>query len=67
MSGESDIFVEDRLFATLDPLTRDISVGENQKVLLTDTVGFIRNFLTIWSRASARRSRKSARPICCST
>jgi GTP-binding protein HflX len=42
MSGESDIFVEDRLFATLDPLTRDISVGENQKVLLTDTVGFIR-------------------------
>jgi GTP-binding protein HflX len=42
MSGESDIFVEDRLFATLDPLTRDINVGENQKVLLTDTVGFIR-------------------------
>jgi GTP-binding protein HflX len=42
MSGVSDIFVEDRLFATLDPLTRDVSVGENQKVLLTDTVGFIR-------------------------
>jgi len=42
MSGSADIFVEDRLFATLDPLTRDINVGENQKVLLTDTVGFIR-------------------------
>src|SRR6202030_2563490 len=25
-----------------DPLTRDVNVGENQKVLLTDTVGFIR-------------------------
>ncbi|MGH7653957.1 MAG: GTPase HflX [Gemmatimonadaceae bacterium] len=42
MSGASDIFVEDRLFATLDPLTRDVGIGENQKVLLTDTVGFIR-------------------------
>jgi GTPase len=42
MSGASDIFVEDRLFATLDPLTRDVNVGEGQKVLLTDTVGFIR-------------------------
>jgi GTP-binding protein HflX len=42
MSGAADIFVEDRLFATLDPLTRDVQLGENQKVLLTDTVGFIR-------------------------
>jgi GTP-binding protein HflX len=42
MSGAADIFVEDRLFATLDPLTRDVNVGEGQKVLLTDTVGFIR-------------------------
>ena len=36
------VFVEDRLFATLDPLTREIDLGENQHVLLTDTVGFIR-------------------------
>ena len=36
------VFVEDRLFATLDPLTREIELGENQRVLLTDTVGFIR-------------------------
>ena len=36
------VFVEDRLFATLDPLTREIDLGENSKVLLTDTVGFIR-------------------------
>ena len=37
-----DIFVEDRLFATLDPLTREVGLGEHQAVLLTDTVGFIR-------------------------
>ncbi|CAN5348153.1 GTPase HflX [soil metagenome] len=42
LSGSSDVFVEDRLFATLDPLTRSIEVGENYPVLVTDTVGFIR-------------------------
>ncbi|HEY2377478.1 MAG TPA: GTPase HflX [Gemmatimonadaceae bacterium] len=39
--GGQDIFIEDRLFATLDPLTREVDVGE-AKVLVTDTVGFIR-------------------------
>ena len=38
----SEVFVEDRLFATLDPTTRAIEVGEGSEVLLTDTVGFIR-------------------------
>lgn len=42
LSGAPDIFVEDRLFATLDPLTREVAVGEKTNVLLTDTVGFIR-------------------------
>jgi GTP-binding protein HflX len=41
LSGQ-DVFVEDRLFATLDPLTREVSLGEHSHVLLTDTVGFIR-------------------------
>ena len=41
MSG-TEVFVEDRLFATLDPTTRAIDVGEGSEVLLTDTVGFIR-------------------------
>ena len=41
LSGGEDIFIEDRLFATLDPLTREVDTGE-AKVLLTDTVGFIR-------------------------
>jgi GTP-binding protein HflX len=41
LTGEQDIFIEDRLFATLDPLTREVDVGE-ANVLVTDTVGFIR-------------------------
>jgi GTP-binding protein HflX len=36
------VFVEDRLFATLDPLTREVKLGENSRALVTDTVGFIR-------------------------
>jgi len=40
----ADIFIEDRLFATLDPLTREIELGggKGAECLLTDTVGFIR-------------------------
>jgi GTP-binding protein HflX len=42
LSGARDVLVEDRLFATLDPLTRDVDLGDHAHVLLTDTVGFIR-------------------------
>ena len=42
LSGAAEVYVEDRLFATLDPLTREVDLGENAQVLLTDTVGFIR-------------------------
>lgn len=42
LAGDSHVFVEDRLFATLDPLTREVKLGEHQKALVTDTVGFIR-------------------------
>ena len=41
LSGQ-DVFVEDRLFATLDPLTRAVDLGDRAHVLVTDTVGFIR-------------------------
>lgn len=41
LSG-ADVFVEDRLFATLDPSTRVVEVAPGSRVLLTDTVGFIR-------------------------
>ena len=37
----ADILSEDKLFATLDPTTRLCTLLEGQKILLTDTVGFI--------------------------
>ncbi len=36
------VLVEDKLFATLDPTTRQLRLPENRSILLTDTVGFIR-------------------------
>jgi GTP-binding protein HflX len=41
LSG-TDLFVEDRLFATLDSTTRSVDSGEGFETLVTDTVGFIR-------------------------
>ena len=41
LSG-ADLFVEDRLFATLDAATRTVEVGSGHDCLVTDTVGFIR-------------------------
>ena len=39
--SNSDILVEDQLFATLDSTTRSVKIGSKNKILLTDTVGFI--------------------------
>ncbi len=41
LSG-SELFVEDRLFATLDSATRTVDLGSGYEALVTDTVGFIR-------------------------
>ncbi len=38
----AEVQAEDKLFATLDPTTRKLRLDTNQKVLLSDTVGFIR-------------------------
>jgi GTP-binding protein HflX len=42
LASDLDVFVEDRLFATLDPLTREVEIGDGYNALVTDTVGFIR-------------------------
>ena len=39
---DAGILAEDKLFATLDPTTRNYKLPGGQEVLLTDTVGFIR-------------------------
>lgn len=38
----ADVLEEDKLFATLDPTTRNLKLPSKQEILLTDTVGFIR-------------------------
>lgn len=39
--SDAGVPAEDKLFSTLDPVTRKISLSDNQSFLLTDTVGFI--------------------------
>ena len=44
---ESDVYVRDELFATLDPTTRSLDLAEGRKITLTDTVGFIQKLPTM--------------------
>ena len=39
---DASVLEEDKLFATLDPTTRNYKLPDGQEILLTDTVGFIR-------------------------
>lgn len=39
---QSNVFAENKLFATLDSTTRALEIDETQKILISDTVGFIR-------------------------
>lgn len=38
----AQVLEEDKLFATLDPTTRNLKLESGQEILLTDTVGFVR-------------------------
>lgn len=44
--SQADVYVEDQLFATLDPTTKKIKLPSGMEVLLTDTVGFIQQLPT---------------------
>ncbi|GGF89745.1 GTPase HflX [Paenibacillus abyssi] len=39
----ADVYVENQLFATLDPTSRNLELPSGKEVVLTDTVGFIQN------------------------
>ncbi len=39
--SQASVLVEDKLFSTLDPVTRRLSLPQGKQLLLTDTVGFI--------------------------
>jgi len=40
---EAGVYVEDKLFATLDPTVRRLELPDNSEVILADTVGFVRD------------------------
>ena len=50
MTG-ADVLADAKMFATLDPTVRYIMLPTNRKVLLSDTVGFIRNLPTTLVKA----------------
>jgi GTP-binding protein HflX len=63
LSGEHEIVVENRLFATLDTLTREVELGEGIRARVTDTVGFIRKLphhLVASFRATLEEARAAA-------
>jgi len=39
---KANVFAEDKLFATLDSTTRSLEINSREKILISDTVGFIR-------------------------
>lgn len=41
--ADDDVYVQDKLFATLDPTLRRLEIASDIKVILADTVGFIRH------------------------
>jgi len=45
LSGH-ETYIKDELFATLDTTTKNISLNDKSKILLSDTVGFLRNLPT---------------------
>lgn len=39
---DADVLEEDKLFATLDPTSRNLKLNSGQEIIITDTVGFIK-------------------------
>jgi GTP-binding protein HflX len=44
--SDADVYVANKLFATLDPTTRRVDLADGQQILVTDTVGFIQKLPT---------------------
>lgn len=40
---KADVYVEDKLFATLDPTVRKLELPDGSEVVIADTVGFVRD------------------------
>ena len=60
-------YAADQLFATLDTLTRRLRLADGAEIVLSDTVGFMRDLPHQLVDAFGRRSRRRPRPTCCCT
>ena len=58
----AEVVAADMLFATLDPTMRLVKLPHGGAAILSDTVGFISDLPTSWSRPSAPRSKRCAPP-----
>ena len=58
--AQHEIFVEDRLFATLDTLTREVDLGEGQRARSPTRSGSSASCRTTWSPASGPRWKRRA-------
>ena len=60
------VFVEDKLFATLDPTTRALRLPNGDKVMIVDTVGFINKIPhSLIEAFKSTLGRSEPAPICC--
>ena len=59
--SNAGVLAEDRLFATLDPVTRRVHLAPGRATLLTDTVGFIQKLPT--GLVAAFRATLEERPM----
>ena len=57
------VLAEDRLFATLDPTSRRLRFPQEREVIITDTVGFIKNLPKNLLEAFKATWRSWRRPI----
>lgn len=63
LMAKSDVFAENKLFATLDTTVRKVII-ENLPFLLSDTVGLSANFLLTWWIRSSRLWMRCVRQTC---
>ena len=59
---DAGVYVEDKLFATLDPTVRRLDLADNMQIVLADTVGFVRDLpheLIAAFRSTLQEARKA--------
>lgn len=59
---DAGVYVEDKLFATLDPTVRRLKLADNMQIVLADTVGFVRDLpheLIAAFRSTLQEARKA--------